>query len=352
MPIDVKKYIDVDSQDTPIVIYRDKVLVMETLNVTPAIISQEIEPAEGIDGFSRVNVSAVNATIDSNILPQNIKEGVSILGVNGSLVAMRYGASLNTFFGAVQDGELKKPTELVDLVFDGVEDIEDDALSYKFYRNDAIRSVSFPDLEENTYSRGLTDAFYLCPNLTTLNCPKVKTFRCPSAFSYCSSLENVYLPELENMTDMSYSFSRSKVTNLVMPKVKSITGASGCFNNTQITEIDMSSVESIRGASAANSFLSYCPYLTNADFSGLTEINGQSACYNMFNGCTSLATVYIGGTTAIDFGTRTNQFTSIFQGCTQNIDVYAPAANQATIESFSGYPNFGATGTVTWHWRS
>jgi hypothetical protein len=72
----------------------------------------------------------------------------------------------------------------------------------------------------------------------------------------------------------------------------------------------------------------------------------------MFSQCTSLATVYIGGTTAIDFGTRTNQFASMFSGCTQNIDVYAPAANQAKIESFAGYPNFGATGTVTWHWRS
>lgn len=33
-------------------------------------------------------------------------------------------------------------------------------------------------------------------------------------------------------------------------------------------------------------------------------------------------------------------------------DVYAPAANQAQIEAFTGYPNFGGTGTVTWHWRS
>jgi len=72
----------------------------------------------------------------------------------------------------------------------------------------------------------------------------------------------------------------------------------------------------------------------------------------MFYGCTSLATVYIGGTTAIDFGTKTNQFSNMFNGCTQNIDVYAPAASQAKIEAFSGYPNFGASGTVTWHWRS
>jgi hypothetical protein len=95
-----------------------------------------------------------------------------------------------------------------------------------------------------------------------------------------------------------------------------------------------------------------CIGLTSADLSALTNLNAPSACQYMFSGCTSLATVYIGGTTAIDFGTRTTQFTNMFSNCTQNIDVYAPAANQAKIESFSGYPNFGASGNVVWHWRS
>jgi hypothetical protein len=72
----------------------------------------------------------------------------------------------------------------------------------------------------------------------------------------------------------------------------------------------------------------------------------------MFQGCTSLATLYIGGTTAINFGTLINQFNNMFQGCTQNIDVYAPAASQTKIESLTGYPNFGGTGNVVWHWRS
>lgn len=282
MPIDVKKYIDVDSKDTPIVIYRDKVPVMETLNVTPEIISQEIEPAEGIDGFSRVNVSAVNATIDSNILPQNIKEGVSILGVNGSLETTRYGASLNTFFGEVINGELERPSELVDLVFSGVVSIGNKALFYQFYDNDAIRSVSFPDLVSSDYLGGLQDSFYGCSNLTTLSCPKAKRLYAPYAFSGCPNLDNVYLPELEVMRYMSYSFSGSKVTNLVMPKVKSITGANGCFNNIKIEELDMSSVETISGLNAAMEFLSYCQHLVSADFSGLTEVNGQSACSNMF----------------------------------------------------------------------
>lgn len=88
------------------------------------------------------------------------------------------------------------------------------------------------------------------------------------------------------------------------------------------------------------------------DMSSLTTISGSSACGSMFSGCISLATVYIGGTTAIDFGTRTNQFTNMFSNCSQNIDVYAPAASQSDIEGLTGYPNFGGTGTVTWHWRS
>ena len=314
MPIDVKKYIDVDSQDTPIIVYRDKMPVLDTLNVTPDTVAQEIVPEDGVDGFNKVNVSAVNATIDSNILPQNIKEGVSILGVNGSLETVRYGANLDTFFGAVQEGMLKKPTGLVDLVFDGVEDIEENALAYKFYRNDAIRSASFPDLEENTDYRGLTDAFYQCPNLTTLNCPKVKTFRCPNAFSYCPNLENVYLPELEFMRTMSYSFSGSKVTNLVMPKVKTIIGANGCFSNTQMTEIDMSSVESIRGETAASVFLSNCKNLVSADFSGLTEINGQGACLNMFLNDEKLESLDMSNLETV---IGTNAMTYLCSGCSK-----------------------------------
>jgi hypothetical protein len=124
---------------------------------------------------------------------------------------------------------------------------------------------------------------------------------------------------------------------------------SGC---TGITSADLSALTTTNGNSSCQSMFQGCTGLISADLSGITDITGNTACQGMFANCTSLATVYLGGTTAINFGTRTNQFTSMFSGCTQNIDVYAPAANQAKIESFSGYPNFGGTGTVTWHWRS
>ena len=116
--------------------------------------------------------------------------------------------------------------------------------------------------------------------------------------------------------------------------------------------IDLSGLTRLSGQYACQYMFGGCTGITNIDLSSLTTISGGNACNSMFYGCTSLSTVYIGGTTAIDFGTRTNQFSSMFGNCPQNIDVYAPAASQAKIESFSGYPNFGGKGTVTWHWRS
>ena len=55
------------------------------LNVSPATTAQTVTPPAGTDGFSPVTVDAVTAAIDANIQPGNIKQGVEILGVVGTL---------------------------------------------------------------------------------------------------------------------------------------------------------------------------------------------------------------------------------------------------------------------------
>jgi hypothetical protein len=57
--------------------------VLDTLSVTPSTQAQSITPPAGTDGYNRVNVSAVDASIDSDIVAGNIKSGVEILGVVG-----------------------------------------------------------------------------------------------------------------------------------------------------------------------------------------------------------------------------------------------------------------------------
>lgn len=88
MSIDPKKYVDVDSEDTPIIIYKDKNVVVETLDIRPGLEAQSFEPSQDVDGFAPVTVSAVTSSIDSNIRSENIRQGVSILGVNGSIDAL------------------------------------------------------------------------------------------------------------------------------------------------------------------------------------------------------------------------------------------------------------------------
>lgn len=58
--------------------------VITSLSVTPTTSAQTITAPSGTDGYSPVNVSAVTAAIDNNIVAGNIKKDVVILGVTGS----------------------------------------------------------------------------------------------------------------------------------------------------------------------------------------------------------------------------------------------------------------------------
>lgn len=61
----------------------DGAITFEELLVTPSTEQQELLP--DTNGFSRVVVAAVGPSIDSDIIAENIKKGINILGVNGTL---------------------------------------------------------------------------------------------------------------------------------------------------------------------------------------------------------------------------------------------------------------------------
>ena len=62
-------------------------VINNELNVTPTTSAQTFTAPDQYHGFSPVNVAAVTASIDANIVPENILHGASILGVNGSVIA-------------------------------------------------------------------------------------------------------------------------------------------------------------------------------------------------------------------------------------------------------------------------
>lgn len=59
--------------------------VLESITINPKTTIQEITPDEGIDAFSSITVNPVTNEIDSNIKPENIVKDVTILGVTGTV---------------------------------------------------------------------------------------------------------------------------------------------------------------------------------------------------------------------------------------------------------------------------
>ena len=57
----------------------------QTITVAPSTIEKVINPEEGYNGITQVTVEAVTNNIDTNIKQENIKKDVSILGITGTL---------------------------------------------------------------------------------------------------------------------------------------------------------------------------------------------------------------------------------------------------------------------------
>lgn len=154
---------------------------------------------------------------------------------------------------------------------------------------------------------------------------------------------------------------------------------SSAFRNATISSFDFSNVATITGSDAfAYAFADYksSTYPNSIFFPALTSISGATAFqyawssdnkvatvsmplltnissmafYYAFSWASAITTLTLGGTAAMTIGNMA--FEGMFDGCSQNITVNAPLANKSDIEAMSGYPSFGAYGTVTWNWVS
>jgi len=75
---------------------------LQTKSATPSTSAQQVTPDSGYDGLDEVNIAAVTAAIDANIVAGNIKKDVTILGVQGTLEGADteiYGTAVNVLEG-------------------------------------------------------------------------------------------------------------------------------------------------------------------------------------------------------------------------------------------------------------
>lgn len=187
---------------------------LTTLDVTPTTEAQNIKPTAPIDGYSEVNVSAVTAAIDENIVAGNIKKDVQILGVTGNfdptptLITKKITA--NGTYAASSDNA------------------------------DGYSSVEVNVVSENNAKFGIVPtSFNVVANLTEIEVPTGIIEIGSYAFSSSSShLAKVTLPETVTNIQQKAFENCTALTNIEIPaNVNAIyaNAFSGCTNLATIT---------------------------------------------------------------------------------------------------------------------
>ena len=372
---------------------------INSLTVTPTTSQQTITATGGVDGYSPITVNAVTSAIDANISAGNIKSGVSILGVSGSvteLVGETRSVSLTS-----SSGNTFTPTS-------GKNGITSITVTPNNEARSVTPSTSSQTLSVNSgYSGNGTISVSAVTssidnNITAGNIKKDVTILGVTGTYEGGSSGYTELPsyqvvngtasrrsgaltgnEFSNITSidsnaLSYAFyQHSGLTGMLDLSSLTSVGSYGLnyafFNCTGLTSVDLSSLTSVGfyglyyafdnctglngqlNLSSLTSVLDNGLYRAFSSCSGLTGMLDLSSLttiafngfYYAFRECTGLTSVDLSSLTSVG----SSGFNYAFRGCTGLTDIYF---NSLTTASFGSYTNqfnnmLSSTGTSVTH---
>lgn len=286
----------------------------ESFNVQPTTAEQTITPTEG-KVFSGGTVKAVTSAIDGNIVAGNIKEGVTILGVAGTLKGEKPEESFN-----VQPTTAEQTiTPTVGSVFSGgTVHAVTSSIDSNIQPENIKEGVSILGVAGTLSGGGGSDVFVVPPELSFgyskfTEFPSNWDFRefsnvtdVSNMFAYCSNLTTVPQIDLSNVLNASGMFQKcSALTTAPSLNFSNVTNVSGLFqydyNLESVPFFDTSNV-----LNASNLF-NGC-----MDLKDIPQLNLSSATNveNLFNGCSTITTI-----PPMDFSNALNA-SQLFYTCT------------------------------------
>ena len=207
--------------------------VLEEIQINPSLTEQNITASAGYDGISAVKVNPVTSDIDSDIIPENIKAGVEILGIVGNYAD----SSIN-----------KNPTKL----------------NYLYQNSDILNIADFNSIDTSEVTE-MKYCFAEC-KLSSIDISSWNFSKCTNEtymFSNCSNLEAVYLPENANIRIATYMFNGcSKLKRIEGSIIIDGTSVSNMFRNcSALEEVHIKSFASTASTSSVTLDLSASPVL-------------------------------------------------------------------------------------------
>lgn len=220
-------------------------------------------------GYDKIEVNAVDSNIDANIVPENIKKDVEILGVVGAYdLKPKLQNKIITENGKYTADE----------GFDGLGEVivETNGVDINNYYaltstggeiNSYIKQIPVIDISQKTSA---TKMFSGCRNLE--NVPLLDTSKVTNMtemFAYCYKLKNIPTLDTSKVTNMSYMFQSSGIVEIPVLDTNNLTNANYMFYQSDLKllpVLDFSKVTNM-----TNAFYS-CSNLTDEALNNILKI--------------------------------------------------------------------------------
>lgn len=345
MPINPEKYVNVDSDDTPIIRYV-KVPVSETrLGVGVAdLLGGVTQNGDYMlpRGDNEVDLSTITRNVPSYGLAYKFYStmvrgdvvlnatSVASSGMRNAFTMSRITSFSAPRLTAVGDssfvGIFNAASYMNTASFDGlVTATAPSAFNYAFYAS-SVKTVSFANLETVDGNGIFDDAFASCRLLESVNFDKLKRVNGGTGFYYAfDNCIRLAANPFKNVETIGNSSMRGTFRNCSALTI-------GRFEN--LTTVEGSALENVFNS---------CTGITTGLFDKLATINGNYAFWRAFRNCTSLTEVRFPALVTVN---SSNSFEEMLSGCA-NVTVHFPSNLEETMSSWPDVvAGFGGTNTT------